>query len=61
MSIKTSNMSKAAIELWAKRSAALAAGSALMSDKPDVETWTKKERRLWLYALAIGRRLERLQ
>ena len=61
MSIKMMNMSKAAVELWEKRSAALAAGSELMSDKPDVDTWTKQERRLWLYALAIGRRLERLQ
>lgn len=59
--IKITNMPKAAAELWEKRSAALAAGSELMSDKPDIETWTKKERRLWLYALAIGRRLERLQ
>jgi hypothetical protein len=32
-----------------------------MSEKPDTDTWTRKERRLWLYALAIGNRIERLQ
>jgi hypothetical protein len=32
-----------------------------MNDKPDMEDWTDEERRLWLYAVAIGNRLERLQ
>lgn len=54
-------MTKAASELWERRSEALAAGNALMTEKPDVEDWTDKERRLWFYALAIGKRLERLQ
>jgi hypothetical protein len=36
-------------------------GTALMNDKPDTDTWTRQERRLWLYAMAIGNRIERLQ
>jgi hypothetical protein len=31
-----------------------------MTEKPEIEEWTSKERRVWLYAMAIGRRLERL-
>jgi hypothetical protein len=61
MSLKITNMTKAASDLWERRSEALAAGNALMDEKPDVEDWTDKERRLWFYALAIGKRLDRLQ
>jgi len=46
---------------WDRRNEALVQGTALMTDKPDMDTWTDKERRLWLYAMAIGNRLERLQ
>jgi hypothetical protein len=60
MGFKITNMTEMAAELWERRSEALEAGNALMSDKPDVEDWTDKERRLWFYALAIGRRLDSL-
>ena len=61
MGFKITNMTEMASDLWERRSEALEAGNALMSDKPDVEDWTEKERRLWFYALAIGRRLDSLQ
>lgn len=56
-----SNLSEAQAAWWDRRSEVLELGTALMNDKPDVETWTRRERRMWLYALAIGNRLERLQ
>jgi hypothetical protein len=34
--------------------------SQLIDEKPDYEDWTDQERRLWSYAVAIGRRLERI-
>jgi hypothetical protein len=55
------NLSPEATKLWDRRNAALVRGSTLMSEKPDFDSWTRAERRAWLYALAIGRRLERLQ
>jgi len=55
------NLSAAEAAWWDRRSEILARGTQLMSDKPDVETWTRRERRIWLYALAIGNRIERLQ
>ncbi len=45
---------------WSKRGNALEAGSRLMSDKPDPCDWTDEERRLWRYALAVSRRLEKI-
>jgi hypothetical protein len=60
MTIKGAIMSEAAWALWERRNAALEASAQLMSEKPDIEEWTKEERRIWTYALAIGRRLERL-
>ena len=60
MSLRT-NLSETEAAWWDRRSQALAEGTALMTDKPDTDTWTRDEWRLWLYALAIGRRLERLQ
>lgn len=55
------NLSETEAAWWDRRSEVLVQGTALMSDKPDVETWTRRERRLWLYAVAIGNRIERLQ
>jgi hypothetical protein len=59
MTLKGTTSSVAAA-LWDRRNAALEASAALMSEKPEIEEWTSKERRVWLYAMAIGRRLERL-
>jgi hypothetical protein len=56
-----SNLSDSATKLWDRRSAALVSSSNLVHEKPDAQSWTREERRLWLYAIAIGRRLERIQ
>ncbi len=55
------NLTQAEAAWWDRRSEVLVQGTALMNDKPDTDTWTRRERRLWLYALAIGNRIERLQ
>lgn len=55
------NLSEAEAAWWDRRGEVLVQGTALMNDKPDAETWTERERRLWLYAVAIGNRIERLQ
>lgn len=55
------NLNEAQAAWWDRRSEVLEKGTALMNEKPDVETWTRRERRLWLYAMAIGNRIERLQ
>jgi hypothetical protein len=60
MTLKGAAMTMAACALWDRRNAALEAMSALIDEKPDFEDWTDKERRLWNYAIAIGRRLERI-
>jgi hypothetical protein len=49
-----------AVQRWTKRSEALEAGFKLMSDKPDPDEWTEEDRRLWRYALAVSRRLEKI-
>jgi hypothetical protein len=56
-----SNLSPSEAAVWDRRNEALVQGAALMDEKPDMEDWTDQERRLWLYAVAIGNRLERLQ
>lgn len=56
-----SNLSEAEAAWWDRRNQVLVQGTSLMTEKPDTDTWTRKERRLWLYALAIGNRIERLQ
>lgn len=56
-----SNLSPAEAAVWDRRNEALVQGAALMDEKPDMDEWTDQERRLWLYAVAIGNRLERLQ
>lgn len=58
---KIRNLSPEAEALWERRANALAAGSGLMSIKPDPDDWTREEQRKWLYALAISRRLGKLQ
>lgn len=60
MTLKGAAMLGAASAIWDRRNAALEAISALMDEKPDSDDWTDEERRLWNYAMAIGRRLERI-
>jgi hypothetical protein len=55
------NLDEAQAAWWDRRGEVLAQGTALMNEKPDTDTWTRQERRLWLYAMAIGNRIERLQ
>lgn len=55
------NLDEAQAAWWDRRSDVLVQGTALMTDKPDTDTWTHRERRLWLWAIAIGNRIERLQ
>lgn len=55
------NLSEDQAAWWDRRSEALIRGTELMDEKPDAETWTREERRLWLYAVAIGNRIDRLQ
>jgi hypothetical protein len=31
-----------------------------MADKPDSDEWTPQDRKLWRYALAVSRRLEKI-
>jgi uncharacterized protein (DUF2461 family) len=60
MTLKGAAMTGAAGAIWDRRNAALEAMSQLIDEKPDYEDWTDQERRLWSYAVAIGRRLERI-
>jgi hypothetical protein len=60
MALRT-NLSEAEAAWWDRRSDVLAQGTTLMNEKPDTDTWTERERRLWLYAMAIGNRIDRLQ
>ena len=60
MTLKGGNMSAVASALWARRNAALERSVTLMDEKPDTADWTRQERRTWVYAMAIGRRLERM-
>ena len=49
-----------ALVLWSRRADALKAGSILLSEKPEREYWTHEEYRVWRYARAISRRMDRL-
>lgn len=46
--------------VWVRRADALAAGALLMDEKPDRGEWTDRDVRIWLYAMAISRRLQKL-
>lgn len=50
-----------AAALWTRRAEALEAGTLLLSGKPDRELWTADDRRLFRYALAVSRRMDKLQ
>ena len=53
-------LSARAVALWERRGDALKAGSVLLEEKPDHEAWTPAERRVFFYASAVSRRLEKL-
>lgn len=53
-------MDSKAVSLWERRGDALKASSNLLEEKPDRQEWTRAERRIFNYASAISRRLEKL-
>ena len=58
---KDRTASPAAVRLWSRRADALEAGTVLLRDNPDRTSWSAEQRRLMRYALAVSRRLEKLQ
>ncbi len=46
---------------WTRRSEALEAGAVLVSNKPDRDSWTLEDHRLFRYAMAVSRRMDKLQ
>lgn len=60
MLIKVIQSTPEARHLWLKRVDALKAGSNLLAEKPDRALWSHKDMRVWRYATAISRRMERL-
>ena len=60
MLIKDRRMTGSARVLWTRRADALKAGTNLVVAKPDRDGWTEDEFRVWRYAMAISRRMERL-
>ena len=49
-----------AVELWERRGDALKTSSVLLEEKPDRDEWTPAERRAFIYASAVSRRLGKL-
>ena len=60
MKERNSILDTRAVTLWEKRGDALKASSNLLEEKPDRQEWTRAERRIFNYASAISRRLEKL-
>jgi hypothetical protein len=60
MPLRGRKLDDGAVNRWNKRGDALEAGSRLMADKPDTEEWTPQDYKLWRYALAVSRRLEKI-
>ena len=49
-----------AVQLWEQRGDALKTSSMLLEEKPDRDQWTAAERRAFIYASAVSRRLSKL-
>lgn len=60
MRLKISTSKPRAMVIWDRRANALEAGFKLMEKKPDDRAWSEGDKRLWRYALAVSKRLERL-
>ena len=58
--MKERALSVRAVALWERRGDALKASSNLLDEKPDRDEWTPAERRMFSYASAVSRRLEKL-
>lgn len=61
IAMKDRKLSPEATAWWTKRSEALEAGTVLLSSKPDRKQWTSEDRRLFRYAMAVSRRMDKLQ
>lgn len=60
MLVKVMQSTPEAKHLWLRRVDALKAGSVLLAEKPDRALWSDRDVRIWRYAAAISRRMERL-
>ena len=60
MRLKICTSAPMATVIWDRRANALEAGFKLMEKKPDDRVWTPNDWRLWRYAIAVSKRLERL-
>ena len=60
MPLKGRKLDDDASTLWNRRGDALDAGTRLLNEKPDTEAWTHQDRRVWRYALAVSRRIEKI-
>jgi hypothetical protein len=61
MFFKERKLSAEAVAKWSRRSEALEAGTILLSSKPNRDLWTAEDHRLFRYALAVTRRMDKLQ
>lgn len=59
--IKDRKLAPEAAARWTRRSEALEAGTILLSSKPDRDDWTSEDLRLFRYAMAVTRRMDKLQ
>lgn len=61
IAMKDRKFSPEATARWTRRSEALEAGTILVSVKPDRDLWTSEDYRLFRYAMAVSRRMDKLQ
>lgn len=60
MPLKGRKLDDDAMARWNRRGDALDAGTRLLTEKPDTEAWTQEDRRVWRYAMAVSRRIEKI-
>jgi hypothetical protein len=60
MPLRGRKLEDEAAALWNRRGDALDAGTRLLTEKPDREWWTREDYRVWRYAMAVSRRIEKI-
>ena len=60
MPLKGRKLEDDAAARWHRRGDALDAGTRLLTEKPDTQAWTRRDRRVWRYAMAVSRRIEKI-
>lgn len=60
MPLRGRKLDEGAATRWNRRGDALDAGTKLLSEKPDMDEWTEHDRRVWRYAIAVSRRIEKI-